>query len=66
MTLLRYRGVIRTSSGPGAVLDPFCGSGSTLVAARREGWRSVGIEIEERWCEIAAQRCAQGVLEPAA
>jgi site-specific DNA-methyltransferase (adenine-specific) len=55
--------LIRESGGTGAVLDPFAGSGSTLVAARREGRRAIGIEIEERWCEIAANRCAQGALE---
>jgi site-specific DNA-methyltransferase (adenine-specific) len=59
-TLIRH---LLSVAPAGPVLDPFMGSGTTLRAAKDLGRSVVGIEIEERYCEIAARRLAQEVLD---
>ena len=56
---------LNVAGGSGLVLDPYMGSGPVIEAAKLHGRRAIGIEIEEKYCEIAARRLAQGVLFPA-
>ena len=56
--------LVNENSQPGdLILDPFLGSGTTAVVAKKLNRCCIGIEIEEKYCEIAAKRCSQDVME---
>ena len=57
------RWVMQIVKPNGLVLDPFVGSGTTLRAALDCGHKAIGIESDERYCEITAERLAQGTLD---
>ena len=56
------RWCVEKAGGDGLVLDPFAGSFTTLRACKDLGRKGIGIELEERYCEIGARRLEQGVL----
>ena len=60
---LAVRAIMFSSNEGSLILDPFLGSGTTCFCAKKLNRYSIGIEIEEKYCEIAARRCSQEVME---
>lgn len=62
--LAMVRDFVSRFTSPGdTVIDPFCGTGTTVLAAVEEGRKVIAIEADERWCEATARRLDQGVLD---
>jgi site-specific DNA-methyltransferase (adenine-specific) len=64
LDLMNYLLRLVTPPAGGVFLDPFMGSGTTLISARWSGQRAVGCELEEKYCEIAANRLRRSILNP--
>lgn len=60
--LILVKNILLYAGNQQVILDPFCGSGTTLRAAKDLGRRAIGIEIELKYCEIAAKRMSQSVM----
>ena len=54
--------IVNASQASNTILDPFLGSGTTLVCAKKLGRKAIGIEIEEKYCRIAVERLRQSVM----
>ena len=61
-TELAARAIMFSSKEGDIILDPFLGSGTTAYCAKKLNRKCIGIEIEEKYCEIAAKRCSQSVM----
>jgi len=54
---------IQQCDNPRSILDPYMGAGAVVLASKQLNRKCIGIEIEEKYCEISAKRCSQGVFD---